>query len=77
MLLDVYAPSDFVLLFYFDSVVFVHTGSERSQTESRFRDHVEACELHNWWKIQTQEVKKTKTKQDRLCWSATLCLNKV
>lgn len=47
MLLDVDAPSDFVLLFYFDSVVFVHTGSERSQTESRFRDHVEACELHN------------------------------
>lgn len=52
MLLDVDAPSDFVIKHYLSCTVFVHTGSKQSQTESYIRDYAEAREVNNFCIIQ-------------------------
>lgn len=59
VLLDVDAPSDFVIKCYFGCIVFVHVGSKRSQTESYIRDHVASCEVNNSWIIQLNTGKNS------------------
>lgn len=52
MLLDVNAPSDFVIKRYLSCTVFVHSGSKQSQTESYISNHAEAHEVNNLCIIQ-------------------------